>query len=119
MKKNYIFIVACMLLSSNTFAAPPQITTKILEVQNWEGKYFFKIENPDFVNPASCLETEWVVALTSRGRPNVSVENKLVRAREDDTLVTLAIGETNCGFPDENDTASGAVRFPTVRAVIF
>ena len=104
-----ILIATLSVISITAIAMPPTITTKILEVQNWEGLYFFRIENSNLVNPAACAETKWVV---SKGlNSNLEGLNEtLIDARKDDLTIKLFIGETQYAFQS---------RFPLVRAVSF
>lgn len=92
MRTLFITLLISALLSSTVFAAPPRITTKILEVQNWDGQFYFKIENPSLINPAPCTRGhEWVVA------DRTSMDPLLLRARYDDTSITVAFSQTQCG----------------------
>ena len=91
-----------MLLSVNSFAMPPEITTRIIEIQNFDGDYFFKIENPDIINPAGCTETEFARAVNptnSFGRTGseiTSIVERLIKARDNDSTIGVFIGETQC-----------------------
>jgi len=112
MKTFFSMLAVYVFLISNAVAAPPKITTKILEVQLWSGThvpgYYFKIENPGLVNPANCAETDWVVTASLRQMAAPELDEMLVNTKKDNSSVTLAIAESFC-----------IGRFPAVRAVIF
>lgn len=123
---NSIIVTVITFFSINAVAAPPTIETKILEVQLWGEQYFFRIENPDLINPANCVEDEWVVTNGGGGvtqrRDLIQVQQlveRLIHARETDSVITIAIGETFCGLNSPDSGQSQPDRFPVVRAVFF
>jgi len=120
-------LITCALTTSVAIAGPSKITTKILEVQNWDGDYYFKIENPTSINPASCAVTDFVQVRSFRTSgvrpvPVPSIIESLIEARLNNSTITILVAESYCSGKTVdiiNDFQSPENRFPAVRAVIY
>ena len=115
MKNIKYTLLLLSFLSFSVFSAPPIITTKIVEVQLWDGhkdRYFFKIENPTNINPANCPQSEWVVVREK------SIITELIYARKNNTTIKIALSEKGCDDPTFESLIK-TDNYPIVRAVIF